>query len=516
VARAYNMRSPGQGSLARNSVLNFGTQVFSVVVAFASLPFIVHGLGDERFGLLTLLWLFVGYFSVIDFGAGQAALRFLSVAVAERDVTRVARTFRLTFLISACIGLISAVTAVAVSYTNVTSLLRLDETLRADVGSGLRLLAFGLPAQLLQVSLKSFPMAFNRYGLNAALQATSVLLQWVGGAIVATAGGGFMGVLTLTVVSRYLVAFGYIAVALSLAPEVIRGGRRISREELRPFLSYGGWAAVPQLLGPAFAFIERFVVGAILPLAWVTYFAIPSDTVGRFLIFPLSFVYAAFPVFSGGWTTEAGKERVKSVYARSVKLVMLGIVPLALVLGIFAGEILTVWLGPSIAEKSTVPLMILACGMVFNVLAQIPVTFLMAVGRPDLPAKLGLVQTPLYIGALVLLTGQWGIVGTAAAWAIRVTVETAVLVWLTDVVMGTRGSGSRQWIVPAACATALSAVLFTVVRNSAASLPVMCAGAVAVLCVYVGAVWWLAMDGDEHRLVERSLFPWSGAHSHDA
>jgi O-antigen/teichoic acid export membrane protein len=499
------MQSPGRGTLSGNSILNFGTQVYSVLVAFASLPFIVHGLGDERFGLLTLLWLFVGYFSVIDFGAGQAALRFLSVAVAEHDTERVVRTFRVTLRISLTIGVLSALIATAVSFTDALSLLKLDDALRPELVSGLRLLAIGLPAQLLQVSLKSIPMAFNRYGLNSLLQVVSVSVQWIGGAIIAVSGGGLMGVLLLTVASRYVIAIGYVAAGFFLIPEARSHSRDLGWEEFRPFLSYGGWAAVPQLMAPAFTFVERLVVGSVLSVAWVAYFAVPSDTVARFLIFPLSLVNAAFPVFSGGWALEEGKSRVRGVYARSLKLVLLGIIPLALVLGVFSREILTVWLKSAYAAKSTVPLMIMSAGLVFNVVAQIPVTFLMAVGRPDLPAKIGIVQAPLYVGLLLFLTAEWGIVGTAAAWSVRVTIEALVLLWLAWNVMGKSGAPAYRWVVPVACTAAGTAALF-ILMHTVMHLDVMLVvGIGLVLAGYCCAIWMLAMDPDDRRLLTGSV-----------
>ena len=43
-----------------------------MVVALVAIPIMLEKLGLERFGLLTLAWLIVGYFSLFDFGLGRA------------------------------------------------------------------------------------------------------------------------------------------------------------------------------------------------------------------------------------------------------------------------------------------------------------------------------------------------------------------------------------------------------------------------------------------------------------
>jgi O-antigen/teichoic acid export membrane protein len=508
------MKEPGTGSLSRNSFLNFATQVYSVIIAFAALPFIVHGVGPEGFGLLTLLWMFVGYFSVIDFGAGQSALRFLSLGVASRDVPHLVRTFRMTLRISLSLGMLSAAIVTAVSFTGATGLVRVDEALRPALGPGLRLLALALPAQLLQISLKSFPMAFNRYGFNSVLQMTSATVQWVGGAIIAATGGGFMGVLLLTVISRYTIAIGYLACAVWLVPEVRHEHSTIPWGALRPFISYGGWAAVPQLVSPLFTFLERLVVGTVLSLVWVTYFTIPSDTVSRFLIFPMSIVYAAFPVFSGNWISDEGKARVRSVYVRSMKLLTMGILPVALVLGVFAREILTMWLGAGLAGNSALPLMIMAAGMVCNVLSQLPVTFLQAVGRPDVPAKIVLVQAPLYAAALVLFSLKWGIIGTAAAWTLRVGTEMLLLTWRTRVIMKPAQSGTPHWLGPVLTVATLTGLLLLGVQKTIPAVTWMIPASLLVLCAYSLAIWRLAMDPGDRQMILNGILPALGVRSH--
>ncbi|WP_254388635.1 polysaccharide biosynthesis C-terminal domain-containing protein [Thermanaeromonas sp. C210] len=96
-------------------------------------------------------------------------------------------------------------------------------------------------------------------------------------------------------------------------------------------------------------------------------------------------------------------------------------------LGVFAHDALGLWLGSDFATESSRVLQILGIGVLFNSLAQIPYTLLQGVGRPDVPAKFHLLELPLYVGIAWFLINRWGITGAAASWALRVTLDAALL-----------------------------------------------------------------------------------------
>src|SRR6476646_2125621 len=58
--------------LARNALWNLAGLGAPLVVAIAVIPYLIHGLGTERYGLLTLVWAGIGYFSLFDLGLGRA------------------------------------------------------------------------------------------------------------------------------------------------------------------------------------------------------------------------------------------------------------------------------------------------------------------------------------------------------------------------------------------------------------------------------------------------------------
>jgi len=66
-------------TLARNTVLNFISQTATLIVGVITIPFVVQGLGNERFRLLSLAWVILGYFVIFDLGLGRATTNKLKI-----------------------------------------------------------------------------------------------------------------------------------------------------------------------------------------------------------------------------------------------------------------------------------------------------------------------------------------------------------------------------------------------------------------------------------------------------
>jgi O-antigen/teichoic acid export membrane protein len=102
---------------------------------------------------------------------------------------------------------------------------------------------------------------------------------------------------------------------------------------------------------------------------------------------------------------------------------------------------LTIWLGADFAEHSFRVLQWLAVGVLINSLAAIPFALVQGAGRPDLTAKLHLIELPGYLLTLWWLIGARGVEGAAIAWTARMGVDALVLFGMTQRLF--RGSVGR-------------------------------------------------------------------------
>jgi O-antigen/teichoic acid export membrane protein len=67
-------------SILHNAGWNLLGNLMPMLTGLLAVPYLVKQLGTERFGLLSLGWILIGYFGLFDFGLGRA----LTKMVAER------------------------------------------------------------------------------------------------------------------------------------------------------------------------------------------------------------------------------------------------------------------------------------------------------------------------------------------------------------------------------------------------------------------------------------------------
>src|SRR5467141_3336376 len=64
--------------LARNTIWNLLGQLLPMAVAVVAIPPLVRALGLARFGVLSMAWIVIGYFSLFDLGIGRALTKLVA------------------------------------------------------------------------------------------------------------------------------------------------------------------------------------------------------------------------------------------------------------------------------------------------------------------------------------------------------------------------------------------------------------------------------------------------------
>src|SRR5256885_16519674 len=71
--------------LVRNTLLNLSGQVAPLIASVLTIPKVFRGLGEERFGLLALILIVAGYFSIFALGLGRATTRLVAGTLGQGD-----------------------------------------------------------------------------------------------------------------------------------------------------------------------------------------------------------------------------------------------------------------------------------------------------------------------------------------------------------------------------------------------------------------------------------------------
>ena len=407
--------------VARNAAYNLAGQALPLAVGSLTIPFTLRWLGPERFGLLALVWVILGYLNVFDLGLGRATTRFVAAAVG-RDERAIPSLVGTAAAVQASLGIVAGIVIWIGAPPFVDRVLGLPPDTAHEARSAFSLLALAAPVLLLSTSLRGTLEAAQRFDLVNAVRAPLGVMQFLLAFVGAGAGWPVSRIVLWIFLLQVLAAVGQYLLCLRVFP-----GMRRPRVELRTLgrlLSFGGWVAVSGVVGPILVYVDRFVIAVLLSLSAVGYYAAPYEIVTRLSIVPISLVAALFPVFSARGESSGG---IEELAARSLKTLLLVMGTAALLAVTLAGDVVQIWLGPHLVSVVTVPMQILTVGVLVNALAYVPYSLLQAVGRPDVTGKLHLVELPLHLLLVWVLVDSFGLVGAALAWTIRVTIDAALI-----------------------------------------------------------------------------------------
>lgn len=139
--------------LARNSIWNLLGLGLPLGVAVAVIPALVGILGTERFGLLTLGWALVGYFSLFDLGLGRALTKLVAERIAKGEVTDLPGLIGTGLVLLTGLGLVACLALLAAVPILVESVLAVPPALRGEASTSFSVLALGLPVVILSSAL---------------------------------------------------------------------------------------------------------------------------------------------------------------------------------------------------------------------------------------------------------------------------------------------------------------------------------------------------------------------------
>lgn len=409
--------------LARNTLLNLAGQAAPLLMGVLCIPPIIAGLGAERFGILALAWAVLGYFSVFDLGLGRATTKFVAETLGRGEHQRVPRLVWTAVTTQAAFGAVGAGVLALLTPVMVESILNIPPSLIGEARLSFYLLSLSIPVVLVTTSLRGSLEAAQRFDLVNALRAPASTAVFVLPLIALWLGWALPGVVGLLLAARGLVLVLHYVLCRRVFAE-LRGLPQLDAGSLRTLLAYGGWVTVSSAVGPILSYLDRFVLGVLATLGAVAYYSAPYEMVTRLWIFPASLMATLFPAFSA-LATEP--ERREALAARSVKYVLVLLGPVVVAVLAVAPDVLRLWLGAEFALQSTRALQILAAGVLINSLAFVPFALLQAVGRPDVPARLHLMELPIQMLLVWWLVGSYQITGAAIAWTARVAMDALML-----------------------------------------------------------------------------------------
>ena len=408
--------------LARNTVWNLSGKALPLLAGLVSIPIIIKGLGVDGFGLLSIAWMVVGYFSLFDMGLGQSLTKLVSERIARGENEQIGLLARTAQVMLLALGLAGGAVA-AVSVPWLTEYLKIPVHLQQEALQTLYILSISIPFVVNTSGLRGVLAAYQRFDLINVIQVFLGLWIFLSPLVVLHFSNRLSVVVFVLVLGRLVALCAYVVSCSRVTP--IFHDFTASRSAIKPILSLGGWMTVSNIIGPIMQYMDRFFIGAWISMSAVAYYTTCYEVVTKLSIFPQALMGVLFPAFS--YALVQKRAYAAQLVGRAINYLFLLIFPPVIFIVVFAHEGLTWWLGTKFADQGTLVMQWLAIGILLNTPAHIAFSLIQGDGRADWTAYLHLAELPLYLAALWWLTHSYGIAGAAFAWTARVTLDTAIL-----------------------------------------------------------------------------------------
>lgn len=442
-------------SLFQGAIWSVAGQIAPMAVAVVSIPRLLHTLGDDRFGLLMLLWLLVGYFTILDLGLGRSLiLAFARLRPGEEDRAEISSIYWTGLVVLTGLGILIG-SIVHPSAQLLCGWMSVSPALMDEATGALRIAGWTLPAVLVLHVFLGLPTAFQRQReLNLLRIPAGVLSHLVPLAMVAWT-TDLRDLMWANLVLRLVLLIPHAAVAYRIQP--VDWPPRASKASAAMLLGTGSWMMITNIMAPLLMNIDRLLIGHVSGPGALASYAPAMDLAGKAFLLPGVCLALLFPAL--GHHLAHAPEKAVEVYHASLRTLAWWMTPfLVLAVGISVPA-MSLWLGPTHGPSGGHFLAIFFVGLLCSLPGQIPFAAIQAAGKARQASILHALEVPFYVGAVWwALQDGGGLVAVAWVWTLRHLVDTTVLHVLVRR-HGLRSPREAEFLAPLAAGIALAAIL---------------------------------------------------------
>ena len=407
-------------SLRKNSIYNLAGSITPLLITLITLPIYINLIGEERFGVLAIAWILLGYFGLFDLGLGRATAQRIATQKNSSAKDR-SETFWTAIIINLSFGVLGGLILWPVAHVFFTNYFQMSEHLKPEIASAIPWLIIALPVATLSGVLTGALQGREKFlTLNIVNVVGNILFQTLPLLFAWLYSPKLTILLPIVLISRML-TFGILFNFCKKYVPVV-GKPIVKLKIIIPLFKYGGWITITSIVGPLMVVFDRFIIGTLMGAKMVAYYTVPYTLAERVSVLPGSLASALFPRFASGSQIEQ-----EDLIEESVKVLAVILTPIIIVGMFIMHPFISWWLSSKFASNALYVGEILLLGIWINSFAKIPLALLQAKGRPDIVTKCHLAELIPYMIFMYYAIDSWGIVGAAIAWSIRVTIDCLLL-----------------------------------------------------------------------------------------
>lgn len=409
-------------SVGKHTLTNLAGSVAPMLVAIVTIPQYLTNIGEERYGVLAVIWLLLAYFGFVDLGFGRAVAQRLA-RLADAPARERSRVVWTGVLASAALGVAGGVLLYFTVRYLIAAHFTMSPAMRQEAMESVVWLSIALPFVVPGTICSGVLHARLRFYEANVIQSCGTILTQVLPLCVALSGRVELRYLVATVLlTRSLTSLATLAACWRHAP---LERPSIDRAHLLEMLSYGKWVTLMNIVGALLVVIDRFAIATLAGARSVAHYSVPYDLVTRVTVLSASISSAVFPRVAA-----ANEQEGHELAFRATAVLMAVMTPIAITGILLLQPFLSFWVGKDFAAASAGVGEVVLVGIWMNGIAVPQHSRFLATENPKKLAINYLIELAAYVLALWIAVSAWGVVGAACAYTLRTMLDTLLVLRL--------------------------------------------------------------------------------------
>jgi O-antigen/teichoic acid export membrane protein len=338
---------------ARNLGANWIGYGAQLAVTFFLSPFVVHSLGDSRYGVWTLLTSLTGYLGLVDIGVRGGTGRYINYYLGRNEHEEVSNVVSTSLLFYAVISMMvfAASAILAVLFDDIFPKIQPEYVCEAQWV--LLLLGLNVWISFFASTFSQLLAAAERFDLLMFADVIVLAVRTAATIWVLTTGCGLIELAIVTAGSGLLGCALVAAMARWKGPRVYIRLRHLRWASFREVFLFGTWSFLGQASTQLGVYAGSAIIGMLIGAAEITFYAIGATLIGYAATFISNITGVIVPdmLKAGG---RGDQNRLRRLMGSGTRAVMFLAVPILVGFMTLGGEFISVWMGPGYAASALV------------------------------------------------------------------------------------------------------------------------------------------------------------------
>jgi O-antigen/teichoic acid export membrane protein len=246
------------------------------------------------------------------------------------------------------------------------------------------------------------------------IEVVTIGLQQFGAFLILILGGGLFPVvywLTSIYVLRVIIYFFFSAHFFSFSALIPKFSFYVIKRNFK----FAAQTTLISIFGTIHTQTDKLIISKLLPIGILGYYSFAYSSISRGALLSNGVSETAYPSFSVSWKS-GDKDSLLSQYRKLQDLVCFGILPIFAFVPFISLPLFSYLFNEKIAHLLLLPTAFLSLGFYMNGTLTIPYRFSLAVGKPEITAKMNFYALFVVLPATAILIYFFGLIGAGFSW----------------------------------------------------------------------------------------------------